>query len=109
MRAISMLVVVPILLVPTGIRGLGAAYSTEEKYGWISQENKTDLPQGRRSRPKLTLENALKIAQTYVRNEEMDSASYWLYQAHFILHGRKAKAEVCELELLRRGYREILG
>lgn len=38
-------------------------------------------------RPKLSLQDALQIAQTYIDKEHIDISSYWLYRAMFILYG----------------------
>jgi len=37
--------------------------------------------------PKLTLQQALKIAEDYVDREHIDIRSYWLYRAIYILYG----------------------
>ena len=39
------------------------------------------------SRPRLSLQDALSIAEHYIDNEHIDIASYWLYRAAFILYG----------------------
>ena len=38
-------------------------------------------------RPKLTLQQALQIAEDYIDKEQIDIRPYWLYQAHYILSG----------------------
>jgi hypothetical protein len=43
-------------------------------------------------RPKLSLQNALKIAEAYIVKEHMDGSSFWLYEARFTLYGDKALA-----------------
>jgi hypothetical protein len=40
-------------------------------------------------RPKLPLEDALKIAEAYISEKHIDISSYWLYRAIFILSGDK--------------------
>jgi hypothetical protein len=51
------------------------------------------LPVQRRFRPKLSLQNALKIAEKYVDDEHVDMSSYWLYRAKFIMMGDQNTAE----------------
>jgi hypothetical protein len=46
-----------------------------------------------RFRPKLSLKNALKIAEAYLVKGHIDASSYWLYQGKFILYGDKASAD----------------
>jgi hypothetical protein len=60
------------------------SYPTRE----TSNQQSLDPPavQGR-FRPKLSLQDALKIAESYVEKEGIDVSSYWLYQVHFILVG----------------------
>jgi len=71
-----------------GITRLVAGRSASETHLKASQQKTSELPLGERhSRPKLSLETALKIAQTFVQKEHTDSSSYWLYQAHFVLYG----------------------
>jgi hypothetical protein len=53
-----------------------------------------DLPLGsRQTKPKLSLQNALKIAEAYIVKEHIHASSYWLFQAKFILYGNKAGAD----------------
>ena len=51
------------------------------------------LPVGSHHRPKLSLQNALKIAEAYIDKEHIDASSYWLYRAKFILYGDQASAD----------------
>ena len=47
-----------------------------------------DLPVGPQTfKPKLTLQEALKIAERYIDKERIEISSYWLYQAKFSLYG----------------------
>lgn len=53
-------------------------------------ENQTVLPIAKQTfRPKLTLQNALKLAESYIEKEKFDLSSFYLYQAKFILYGEK--------------------
>ena len=38
-------------------------------------------------RPKIPLQDALKIAEDYINKEHIDIRPYWLYEAHYILSG----------------------
>jgi hypothetical protein len=44
-------------------------------------------------RPKLPLQDALKIAESYIRNKNIDVSKYWLYRANFILYGEEGKGQ----------------
>jgi hypothetical protein len=47
-----------------------------------------DLPTPKlQYRPKLPLQDALKIAEAFIDKEHIDISSYWLSNAHFILYG----------------------
>jgi hypothetical protein len=52
-----------------------------------------DLPHGSRFRPKLLLQNALKIAEAYIVKEHINASSYWLSEANFTLYGDNATAD----------------
>ena len=74
----------------------GFPNSTEKKPvpPLVTAQKTGDLPVGSRSsKPKLSLQNALKIAEAYIVNEHTDASSYWLYQGKFILYGDKATAD----------------
>jgi hypothetical protein len=45
------------------------------------------------TRPKLSLQNALKIAEAYIAKEHIDASSYWLLQAKFMLYGAETTAD----------------
>jgi hypothetical protein len=88
MRAILMFVIVLMISVFFGVNYPAAGHSANGKYFGISQRGAGDLPLGERhTRPKLSLESALKIAQTFVQKKQIDSSSYWLFEARFILYG----------------------
>jgi|ERR1700676_495589 len=64
--------------------------------GLASASGKTtiDLPVGSfHTRPKLSLQNALKIAEGYISKGHIDASSYWLYEAKFILYGAATTAD----------------
>jgi hypothetical protein len=46
-----------------------------------------------RFRPALSLQNALKIAESYIETEHIDISTRWLLLAHFILVGDKKTAD----------------
>lgn len=90
MRAILMFVIVLMTSVFFGVKFPAAGHSANGKHFEISQQKAGDLPLGERhSRPTLSLESALRIAQTFVQKQQSDSSSYWLFDAHFILYGRE--------------------
>ena len=41
----------------------------------------------RKFRPKLSLQRALKLAESYIEKEKIDISSFYLYQAKYILYG----------------------
>lgn len=48
------------------------------------------LPAGNRKfKPKVSLQRALKLAESYIEKEKIDISSFYLYQAKFILYGSK--------------------
>jgi hypothetical protein len=60
----------------------------------VTQQRIVDLPLMKRSfRPKLTLQRALELAESYVAREKVDLSRYYLYQAKYILYGSKDKQE----------------
>ena len=79
-----------IVLIISGFLGIypAAGHSVSGEHFRISQQQLDDLPlRERHTRPKLSLESALKIAQTFVQKQHSDSSSYWLFDARFILYG----------------------
>jgi hypothetical protein len=59
-----------------------------------SAQKTVDLPLvSRSSKPKLSLQNALQIAEAYIVKEHIDASSHWLFEAKFILYGDKASAD----------------
>ena len=56
----------------------------------ITQRRILDLPLTKRNfRPKLTLQHALKLAESYAVKKKIDLSRYYLYQAKYILYGGK--------------------
>lgn len=48
------------------------------------------LPIGKRKfKPKISLQRALKLAESYIEKEKIDISSFYLYQAKYILYGSK--------------------
>ncbi len=61
-----------------------------------TQERVVDLPLAKRNfRPKLTLQRALKLAESYAAKERVDLSRYYLYQAKYTLYGSKDDQEPC--------------
>lgn len=53
-----------------------------------------DLPRSARGyKPKISLQAALKIAETYVAVEHINVSDGWLLEARFFLYGDSAKAD----------------
>ena len=44
-------------------------------------------------RPKLTMQGALRLAESYIATEKIDMSRYYLREARYILHGIKGKQE----------------
>ena len=44
-------------------------------------------------RPKLSMQDGLKIAEGYINKQHIDISSYWLYRAIFILYGDNNSAD----------------
>ena len=62
----------------------------------VTQQRIVDLPLTKRNfRPKLTLQRALKLAESYAAKEKIDLSRYYLYQAKYILYGGKDRQEPC--------------
>jgi hypothetical protein len=54
----------------------------------LKDQQVVDLPLVKRTyRPKLSLQDALKIAEGYIDKEHIPISSYWLSQAKFTLYG----------------------
>jgi hypothetical protein len=52
----------------------------------------TDLPLPKRGfHPKLTLQQALKIAEEYTRKQKISLSSYYLFEAKWIMYGTETK------------------
>jgi hypothetical protein len=51
------------------------------------------LPKIRFHRPSLTLQQALKIADSYILKEKIDISRYYLYEAKYILYGSEDNQE----------------
>jgi len=59
-----------------------------------SAQKTVDLPLvSRSSKPKLSLQNALQIAEAYIVKEHIDASSHWLFEAKFILYGAETTAD----------------
>jgi hypothetical protein len=89
MRAMLMLVFMLLTAEVFGVSGTAAGQTANEKQSQSSKREIADLPvvDSRHSRPKLSLESALRIAQRSVKKDTADGSSYWLYEAHFSLYG----------------------
>jgi hypothetical protein len=63
----------------------------------ISLKQIVDLPLPKRGfyRPSLTLQQALKIADSYIVKEKIDISRYYLYEARHIVYGSKDNQEPC--------------
>jgi hypothetical protein len=60
--------------------------------GLLRHRRIVDLPLPKRGfKPKLTLQQALKIAERYVEIEKIDLSSYYLLEAKFFLYGGDVK------------------
>jgi hypothetical protein len=62
----------------------------------VTQQQIADLPLPKRNfRPKLTLQHALKLAESYIEKEKINLVPYYLYEAKYILYGSKDNQEPC--------------
>lgn len=60
----------------------------------VSERQIIDLPLAKRSsKPKLTMQGALKLAESYIATEKIDTSRYYLLEAKYILHGSKDNQE----------------
>ena len=88
MRTILTFVLVSTISVFFGVDYPAAGQSVNGKHFGISTQKADNLPLGERhKRPKLSLERALRIAQTFVQKQQSDSSSFWLVEARFVLYG----------------------
>jgi hypothetical protein len=72
-----------------GVSSTAASQNTNEKQSQSSEREIVNLPVvgSGHSRPKLSLESALRIAQRSIKKNTADGSSYWLYEAHFSQRG----------------------
>ena len=62
----------------------------------VTHQQIVELPISKQSfRPKITLQRALKMAESYVEKERIDISSYHLYEAKYIMYGSKDNQEPC--------------
>jgi hypothetical protein len=62
----------------------------------VTQHRIVDLPLTKRNfRPKLTLQRALKLAESYAAKEKINLSRYYLYQAKYTLYGSNGNQEPC--------------
>lgn len=63
------------------------------------QRQIVDLPLPKRGfipkRPRVTMQRALKLAESYIAKEKIDISPYYLYQATRIFYGDKESRESC--------------
>lgn len=87
-------VAVVLVAVLFGFPNMGRSTEKKPVSPLVTAQKTVDLPLGSRSsKPKLSLQNALKIAEAYIVKEHIDASSHWLSQATFILYGDKASAD----------------
>jgi hypothetical protein len=55
----------------------------------ITQKQSVELPKGGSYRPRLTLQDALKIAERYIVKQKIDISHYYLFEGKYILYGDK--------------------
>lgn len=61
-----------------------------EKELSVEQRQIVNLPLAKRKfRPKLSLQRALKLAESYIEKEKIDISSFYLHQVKFIMYGSK--------------------
>ena len=57
----------------------------------ITERQILDLPRPQPKQPKITLQQALKIAESYIKKEKIDISSYYLFEARWMLYGTDVK------------------
>jgi hypothetical protein len=93
MRNTAMMVAIFSLVFPCPEVGSQTARSALSNQGGTIADPKIinlPLPRPDQSRPKLSLQSALKIASGYIKKERIDISPYWLYRADYTLYGDKA-------------------
>ena len=62
----------------------------------VTQQRAVELLLQKRSfKPKLTLQRALRLAESYIAKEKIDLSPYYLYQAKYISYGSTDTQEAC--------------
>jgi len=57
----------------------------------VTERRILELPRPQRKQPKITLQQALKIAESYIKKEKIDISSYYLFEAKWTLYGTDVK------------------
>ena len=88
------IVILPFLLLSWHIAFSQSPPPTPNGQASASGQTTIPLPEmSLHSRPKLSLQNALKIAEAYIVKKHIDASPYWLYQGKFILYGAETTAD----------------
>ena len=90
-RLVALFLINPILLAQTGQQPKPQPTPSSS----ITAKQIVDLPLPKRGfhRPSLMLQQALKIADSYIVKEKIDISRYYLYEAKYILYGSKDNQE----------------
>jgi len=86
------------------------AQTTAEGKAKESSAHGSDLPRHPVPfKPRLSLVEGLKLADSYIQNEHIDISSYWLSEARFIVYGGQGKNSKSFPAWYFRWGREALG
>ncbi|HKF22393.1 MAG TPA: hypothetical protein VKE93_12545 [Candidatus Angelobacter sp.] len=95
MRRASMLVAM-LLLAGSSLKSGGQSWpaaSADQETVTPKEQKAANLPLARTFRPKLPMQDALKIAENYIDKQHIDISSYWLSQVRYILYGSENAAD----------------
>src|SRR5215472_1974564 len=84
MRALTLLLLV--LFVSFYCCGQGFP-SAPAQDGAAKNEKSDPIPKIRRARPKVSLQGALKLAEDFISQQNIDIGPFWLYRATYMLEG----------------------
>jgi hypothetical protein len=92
MRIILMVVVVMFqITLAVGQESHTGKSSQSSQLSPVTERRILELPRPQRKQPKITLQQALKIAEGYIKKEKIDISSYYLFEAKWILYGTDVK------------------
>ena len=86
----TQVIVILLLLISSGTTTGETPTSPTSPGGAISNQEMAPPPPVRHQyRPKLPMQSALKVAESYIEKEHIDISRYWLYRATWFLRGEE--------------------